>query len=1019
MRIPFLLSFLGLAIALSSPSSGQTSPSSLEKAALAGNTSEVQQLVAAHRLGVKPVFVDLLRKWGEAKTNGQSEATFADALGTIAAEFKSQYNESSLSNAWSFRADRSVEELRTLSLADTLFLRAEGIRSSNADSAITLYHQADSLYSSIGDISAKAEVLGRLGLVNWSLDPPSFLSYNQEALALRRQVDDQQLIANTLSDLGLYHLHRDRDYSRSIKVFEESEAIRWAIRDSLIMGKMLANLGLAYERSGNYLTASKVYLRASKLYAEVGDPGSAITQRSNAAGLLTDYEGRHSEALVILLELQRELASVNDTRAEAVVLNHIGVVNRRLGRYEEAILNYQEVVRLSKENAYDELLAGALNNIGVVYLWVGRTDRAVSFLEQALEKHKSLESWDEAALSMLNLGQSYWDLGDYDKSEAILLESLDTVDPDSNPVQTATKWTALGNTQLKNKGPAAARASYEKAKVIADDLEVPDLTMGILFGLGDTEERSNNPVAALEYYNQGLKHIEESRGVLTAEEDKAGYLAQSRYLFEDVIHFLTTQAITSNDATWAETAFQFAERSKARSFLDQLAESLAGVTEGVDPDLLEEQQILTENIAYIRGELAQTDRSDRARLNEFKALMREQEAEFDRVEREMRERNPKYAELKYPDPVSLADVQSSLLSDEDLLLQYAVGDSSSTLWAISKTSFATYQLPTRTELQSQIDLVRFAIENHTQSTPTTFAAPARQLFDALIAPALESFDHASNLILIPDDVLHYLPFELLLSADVHEGATWSSLPYIINDLSMSYGQSASVLMQLAKAPKAEPNKTFLAVGNPAFSSTDPASVVRGSALAPLPFSGSEVTEIATYFEDASEDVYLLEAATESQIKASLTQNKYQYVHFATHGLVNDERPDFSALALAAEDEDNDGMLQAAEIFNLSIQSDLVVLSACETGLGQLVRGEGMVGLTRAFMYAGTPSLVVSLWSVSDESTSDLMQSFYGNLINLQENKQNALRNAKLQLISVEKTSHPFYWAPFVLVGRGK
>jgi len=999
---------------------GQSQGSSLEEAATSNNVDQVRELIAAHRLGVKPVFSDLMQKWVEQKLDSSSESasTFAKALDLISSEFKSQYNESSLQNAWSFRSGLSKAELETAQTADTIYLRAEDIRSSSPDSAFALFSQSDSLYQSIGDVSGRAEVMGRMGLVNWS-NPPAFLSYNIEALELRRSVDDQQLIANTLSDLGLYYRVRANDQQSAIRVFDEAEAIRWAIRDSLILAKMLPNLGLSYEALGDYVAASKTYVRASKLYSEVGDPGKSVTQRSNAAGLLTDYAGRHSEAYGIYLALQKELDSIDDTRAEAVVLNSLGVVNRRLGRYEEAILNYREVVRLSEENGYDELLTGALNNIGVVYLWVGRTDRAVSFLEQALDKYKAQEAWDEASLSMLNLGQSYWDLGEYDKSESILLESLTTGDPNSDLVQTANKWTALGNTQLKSKGPDVARVSYETAKAIADDLEIPNLTMGILFGLGDAEERSNNPDAALDYYNRGLKHIEDSRGLLTAEEDKAGFLAQSRYLFEDVIHFLTKQTVTSGDAKWAETAFEFAERSKARSFLDQLAESLAGVTEGVDPELLEEQQILTENIAYIRGELAQTDRSDRARLNEFKELMREQEAEFDRVEREMRERNPKYAELKYPDPVSLEDVQSTLLTDEDVLLQYAVGDSSSTLWAITKTSFSTYQLPTRSELQAQIDLVRFAVENHEQSTPASFGAPARKLYDALIAPALGAFGHASNLILIPDDVLHYLPFELLLSKDLDEDASWSTMPYLINNYSVSYGQSASVLMQLEKKPKTEPTKTFLAIGDPAFSSTDAASVVRGSSLAPLPFSGNEVTEIATFFDDPSEDVYLQGAATESQIKASLTENTYKYVHFATHGLVNDDRPDFSSLALAAEDEDNDGMLQAAEIFNLSIQSDLVVLSACETGLGQLIRGEGMVGLTRAFMYAGTPSLVVSLWSVSDESTSALMQSFYGNLIVQQEDKQTALRNAKLELISGDRTSHPFFWAPFVLVGQGK
>ncbi|NNE71772.1 MAG: CHAT domain-containing protein, partial [Rhodothermales bacterium] len=146
----------------------------------------------------------------------------------------------------------------------------------------------------------------------------------------------------------------------------------------------------------------------------------------------------------------------------------------------------------------------------------------------------------------------------------------------------------------------------------------------------------------------------------------------------------------------------------------------------------------------------------------------------------------------------------------------------------------------------------------------------------------------------------------------------------------------------------------------------------------------------------------------------LKNNRFRFVHFATHGLVNDDRPDYSGLALAGSG--TDALLQASEIFNLPINADMVVLSACETGLGQLVKGEGMVGLTRAFMYAGASTVAVSLWSVSDQSTSTLMREFYGHLRGADASKTEALQRAKLTLLSDESTAHPFHWAPFILVG---
>jgi CHAT domain-containing protein len=185
----------------------------------------------------------------------------------------------------------------------------------------------------------------------------------------------------------------------------------------------------------------------------------------------------------------------------------------------------------------------------------------------------------------------------------------------------------------------------------------------------------------------------------------------------------------------------------------------------------------------------------------------------------------------------------------------------------------------------------------------------------------------------------------------------------------------------------------------------------------LEFSGREVEKIASFFNEGSADTFLRYKATEENLKRNQELNKFRYIHFATHGLIDENKPNLSSLVLTCgKDSGEDGYLQASEIFDLKLNADLVVLSACQTGLGKLIRGEGMVGLTRAFMYAGTPSVLVSLWSVSDMSTSVLMGEFYKNLIKNKFSKTDALRRAQLALISNEKYAHPFYWAPFVLIG---
>jgi CHAT domain-containing protein len=213
------------------------------------------------------------------------------------------------------------------------------------------------------------------------------------------------------------------------------------------------------------------------------------------------------------------------------------------------------------------------------------------------------------------------------------------------------------------------------------------------------------------------------------------------------------------------------------------------------------------------------------------------------------------------------------------------------------------------------------------------------------------------------------------------------------------------------------NKKIIAFGDPVYENVSDISRSSVKNYQRLEFSGKEIENIATLFKKGNADIYLRGDATEENVKRDGELKKFNYVHFATHGFIDETKPDFSSLVLTQDNNsEEDGFLQATEIFNLNLNADLVVLSACQTGLGKLVRGEGMVGLTRAFMYAGTPTVMVSLWSVSDVSTSILMGEFYRNLLKEKLGKTEALRKAQLSMLGNEKFAHPFYWAPFVLIG---
>jgi CHAT domain-containing protein len=294
----------------------------------------------------------------------------------------------------------------------------------------------------------------------------------------------------------------------------------------------------------------------------------------------------------------------------------------------------------------------------------------------------------------------------------------------------------------------------------------------------------------------------------------------------------------------------------------------------------------------------------------------------------------------------------------------------------------------------------------------------------VLSPARLELKKASTVIIVPDGLLHLLPYEVLFektsaplpkTAD-DRGEFFAKLPFALGTRRVFYGPSSSVLALMASQKGAAPKgRQLLAVGDPVF--VPPGSGQDSTALIPLPGTRAEVEKIAEKFRPEERDVLLGTAAREKTLTEPDFLQKFRIIHLATHGLVDERHPERSSLALSyPQDPQEDGYLQASEIYHLHMNADLVVLSACETGLGRMVRGEGVLGLPRAFFYAGARSVLVSLWSVSDRSTAQLMTSFYGSLVGKGEDTSRALSTAKETLRKKGTTSHPFYWAPFILIG---
>jgi CHAT domain-containing protein len=426
-------------------------------------------------------------------------------------------------------------------------------------------------------------------------------------------------------------------------------------------------------------------------------------------------------------------------------------------------------------------------------------------------------------------------------------------------------------------------------------------------------------------------------------------------------------------------------------------------------------------------------------------------------------------------------VQQHVLDDQTVLLEYSLGSEASYLWAVTKTGVALYKLPAKpavetlaTNLRAQLipsklqrRIVGIDVMADSQrglgisATPfaedaAAFIPASSALYKAVVEPAASMIGE-KRILVVADGALNYIPFEALVTSPA--SADYSSLPYLIKSNEIIYAPSASVVGAI-RSQERKANRAVLVLADPVFNSNDTRSrgasssdandtrglgiqsaltdisgqetaataesaKMQGLPLARLAGTRAEAEQIVTLAKTSGTqtDVWLDLDASEDNLETH-DVTKYRIVHIATHGLLNAERPQFTGLVLSLiGNKSEDGFLRTDEVFNLRLGSPLVMLSACETGLGKEKRGEGVMGLTRAFIYAGAPTVGVSLWSVADKSTAELMTDFYKRLLanssataSPEVSASSAMREAQLAMIAGKKYSAPFYWAPFVLIG---
>jgi len=918
-------------------------------------------------------------------------------------------------------------------LADAAFQRGA------LDQARDLRNEALKLREKLNDDLGKAidlvglgHVLSKKGLRREAVD--SFT----EALKIFSSFDSQEGMAAATSGMGVEY-YRLGAYDLALLCHEESLRIHTSIADDFQQARDLLNIGNVYQAVCDYAGALENYSKAFHIQKQLKDRDGAGRALLNM-GVCSKNQGNYAKALQQLREALSIFKEVNNRSGLADCYTNLGVLFKNIGACNKAQTYYLHALRIHEELGDTPNRAADLANLGVLFAARDDHKRALEYFRQAQKVFTQTLNRREAAIARANAAASLALQKKLDEAKEELDGAAVEFEKLNFAIGSGHCKLAAGAIEQDRGNLAQACDLFRQALAIGEAAGDPELASLCRAALARTLAQRGETAKAIDMYSQAIGQIEKMRRNVGTFQLASSFLDKRSEFYHSAMVLLARQAHRNPDA--AAAAYHYVEMGRARAFVDMLAEAGIDIREGADPNLLRSEKFCLARMAAINATIVNdmAQGADEARIQALRAKLQDTETAYQRLQIALKQQCPRYAQLYYPDPLTAGQVQQ-MLGPDTALLEYEVGEDSSFLFALTADALRVYELPAAAEIREAVEDFREIVLSRRSRT---YCPAAYRLYKMLVAPAAELIDGKRQLLIIPDDFIHYLAFECLLTEPA-EKVDFSRLPYLLRLAVIRYAPSATAFAQIARHDtKSQREKEILICADPDYGiREDEVRLAMRNTLGPesglvrLPYSALEARHVSSVFPPDSVVLLNRAAASEERIK-SLPLAQFKYIDFATHAVLDEERPEFSSIVLAQTSSEEDGFLQMQEIFNLKLNADLVVLSACSTARGRLLKGEGMVGLCRAFFYAGTPSVVASLWNVSDASTSQLMAELFKGLRARGESPAEALRRAKLQLISARKVepfavvsdtatpealeaagsySHPFYWASFVLIGR--
>jgi len=954
---------------------------------------------------------------------------------------------------------------QSLQLADSLRVKAEALHEQGKLMEAEFYYkEAYPLYRQHRDSSSMIET----GM------------YYAEVLYSRAKYDEAIDLFESLLDID--HISRDTLQARmertlglikenigqleeSVVHFENALRLARETNDSLMIGYTLQSIASNYSEMGNHSKALNAFRETIPILKGIGNQGGLSMAYSKMGAIFRELL-LYDQALEFFsksLEIRKQLNNVN---LLASSYSNIAGLQKDLGNYDQALIAYQKGLEYANKAGTPVRKATILNNIGTLYSQTGNTARALEYYEESLAIRKDILPPSQLTTLYSNIANRRFDLGEVQQAANYYETILSIREEQGNMTEVAKTFIDLAKVEENLQNWHTALDYANRAFGIADSTNDYSLLSDASIWLGYINSSMGNANQALAHFRKSLAYSrflskrnqirpltrlakafdeQDSDSALVYGQEAIALIEEGRsrtgsYSAIKADYFEKYSDFYIDVASWVlkyrddiSEAYALVEQAKARTLADELVQASQRIDEQLPDSVRIERNQKLAAIDKLYSQLQAVENPEKR--TQLESQIRKGELEYAAFQNELHRRYPDYKKLELQEPISLHEAQS-LADSQTAILEYAMNEERMVVFLIAEGETAVHQYQL-SELESEYDIFINELVQEYKDAILAHAGRSEldllsdRLYRILMEPFEEQLTQYSNILVVPDGPLAYLPFEALRHNSI----------YLIEQYNIKYIPSVTSLT-LLKEPEREQEKQLLAVAASEMINLNTETGRQVNSLSSLPFTLVEVDSIASHFNSVTK--LKEESLTEAALKQHLNEG-YRFIHLATHGYIDEDHPNQSGLRLTGTQDleasaAEDGLLKSSEIYRLNLNSDMVVLSACNTGLGKVVKGEGMLGLQRSFFYAGTASVVVSLWNVYDRSTAHLMNEFYKAILSGEhaadgswtdrflrwvgwENsmpfgeKASAMRAAKLSMIDHPLYNHPVYWAPFIVVGR--